>query len=674
MKSIAGVIAIVVLALTAASPAQAETLSGTVSGQKGGVTEPLEKVIVSVFDPSPGTEVGSTSTGAGGDYSIDLPSGIFDVRFDPDPESPFDSTMIHEVDTSKPRTLNVVLVPGSSTVKLTGRLLTASGAPVPETKVFLSGAGASTTAADGSYSFSVLTGTRELSASGNGETVGLPRNWHVELGAIEIDSDQVRDIVLPSTSTLTIEALGDEDAPIPGASVKLPSFQGATDMKALGLAEVSASGLGTTDAQGRASSILFTGGVPNSEGSIRPPASSGYGEVEFKIPAIDQDVTVVVRFQDAEEKEEEKDTEPPILKVIAEPNGQNGWFVAPPALVVARATDPAIATLTCEANGEGIEIEPTASPGALEMEFALEEGRHKVTCGANDASGNSAQETIAVLIDATPPSPPVLSADREPDYAGAGGWYRDEVTVSFSGAGDPDLADETPGSGVDLGSVPSPVTFSTSGAHEASGAVMDVAGNVSSETALTVNVDATRPSSAYSCPASVALGAAASATWEDGDAESGLQGPATGSEPLDTSSVGTRESAHVATDQVGHTTTSTCQYEVVYAFAIEGNTKQPPAFNKRGNKKQLSIKFSLGGNQGLDVFREGFPAVQPIDCKDGQPTGSSSPATAVKLLTYNAKKDFYEYLWNLSPLGKKGCVALQLGFDDGTTPEIWLTL
>ena len=671
---IAGVIVVAVLALAAASPAQAETLSGTVSGQKAGETEPLAKVTVSVFDPSTGTEVGSTSTDVGGDYSIVLPSGVFDVRFDPGSESPFDATTVHEVDTTKPRTLNVVLVPGSTTVKLTGRLLTASGAPVPETKVFLSGAGASNTAADGSYSFSVLAGTRELSASGNGETVGLPRSWHVELGAIEIDSDQVRDIVLPPTSTLTVEALGDEDAPIPGSSVKLPNFEGATDMKALGLTEVSATGIGTTDAQGRASSILFTGGVPNGQGSIRPPASSGYGEADFKIPTIDQDVTVVVRFQDAEEKEEEKDTEAPVLKVTAQPDGQNGWFVSSPALVVAHAADPAIATLTCEANGEGIELEPTSSPGALELEFALEEGRHKVTCLAYDASGNTSQETIAVLIDATSPLAPVPSADREPDYAGAGGWYSDEVTVSFTAAGDPDLADETPGSGVDPASVPTPVTFSTSGAHEASGAVTDVAGNVSDEAALTVNVDATPPSSTYSCPASVALGAVASATWEDGDAESGLQGASTGSQKLDTSTVGAHVSTHTASDRVGHSTVSSCQYEVVYAFAIDGNTKLPPGFNKRGNKKQLSIKFSLGGDQGLDVFRPGFPAVQPIDCKDGQPTGSPFPATAAKPLSYNAKKDRYEYLWDLSPLGKKGCVALQLGFDDGTTPEIWLTL
>ena len=50
-----------------------------------------------------------------------------------------------------------------------------------------------------------------------------------------------------------------------------------------------------------------------------------------------------------------------------------------------------------------------------------------------------------VVVDQTPPNPPTASADRAPDYAGGGGWYKDTVTVSFADNGDPLLARRQPG-------------------------------------------------------------------------------------------------------------------------------------------------------------------------------------------------------------------------------------
>ena len=54
-----------------------------------------------------------------------------------------------------------------------------------------------------------------------------------------------------------------------------------------------------------------------------------------------------------------------------------------------------------------------------------------------------------IKVDKTAPNPPTATADRAPDYAGGGGWYKDTVTVSFTSNGDPLLSDGSAGSGVD---------------------------------------------------------------------------------------------------------------------------------------------------------------------------------------------------------------------------------
>ena len=96
----------------------------------------------------------------------------------------------------------------------------------------------------------------------------------------------------------------------------------------------------------------------------------------------------------------------------------------------------------------------------------------------------------AVVVDKSAPNTPSVSADRAPDYAGGGGWYKDSVNVSFSSNGDPLLSDGSPGSGVNPTSIPAPQTLNTDGAHLLSGTVADNAGNVSAPASLSVQVDA----------------------------------------------------------------------------------------------------------------------------------------------------------------------------------------
>jgi len=163
-------------------------------------------------------------------------------------------------------------------------------------------------------------------------------------------------------------------------------------------------------------------------------------------------------------------------------------------------------------------------------------------------------ESLDLLkVDKTKPNAPSAAADRSPDYAGGGGWYKNTVTVSFTSNGDPNLADGSAGSGV--ASVSAQQTFNTSGSHTASGTATDNAGNFSLATTLNVQVDATKPSVNITCPSSVVLGSSANASRTASDAHSGLATAASGTVALNTSSVGSKTaSAPTATDNVCLTT------------------------------------------------------------------------------------------------------------------------
>ena len=175
------------------------------------------------------------------------------------------------------------------------------------------------------------------------------------------------------------------------------------------------------------------------------------------------------------------------------------------------------------------------------------------------AAGAWSAELGGVVVDRTDPAPPAITPDRAPD---GGGWYRDTVTLSFAGAGDPALLDGSAGSGVDPATVPAASTFATTGSHTVSGIVRDRAGNASRSATATVQVDAAAPQASLACPAPVRVGEAASATWSASDAGSGLAGPATGSLPLDTTRAGTFTARYEAADVAGHRTPATCRYVV----------------------------------------------------------------------------------------------------------------
>ena len=80
----------------------------------------------------------------------------------------------------------------------------------------------------------------------------------------------------------------------------------------------------------------------------------------------------------------------------------------------------------------------------------------------------------------------------------------------------------------------------------------------------------------------------------------------------------------------------------------------------------MAVKFRLGGAQGLDVFDEGFPKVQPVDCATRQPTGDAVPLSSREWVFQELADGVYHYKWKSSLDWRNVCRRLILGFDDGS--------
>jgi hypothetical protein len=80
----------------------------------------------------------------------------------------------------------------------------------------------------------------------------------------------------------------------------------------------------------------------------------------------------------------------------------------------------------------------------------------------------------------------------------------------------------------------------------------------------------------------------------------------------------------------------------------------------------VPVRFSLGGDRGLNIFRAGYPKVVPMSCQAGVPVDDvESTVTANSSgLLYAAGSGEYTYVWKAPK--KVGCYRLELAFTDGT--------
>lgn len=83
----------------------------------------------------------------------------------------------------------------------------------------------------------------------------------------------------------------------------------------------------------------------------------------------------------------------------------------------------------------------------------------------------------------------------------------------------------------------------------------------------------------------------------------------------------------------------------------------------------IPVRFSLGGDQGLDIFEAGYPRSQTIECSSqAEVDGIEQTVEAGgSSLSYVAGSDTYTYVWKTDKSWADTCRQLVVKFDDGTT-------
>ncbi len=94
-----------------------------------------------------------------------------------------------------------------------------------------------------------------------------------------------------------------------------------------------------------------------------------------------------------------------------------------------------------------------------------------------------------------------------------------------------------------------------------------------------------------------------------------------------------------------------------------------PALNVAKAGSAIPIKFSLGGDQGLDIFAAGYPKSVQVACDTLAPQDAieETVTTGSSGLTYDPTTDTYIYVWKTNKAWANSCRQFVFVLDDGTT-------
>ncbi len=96
--------------------------------------------------------------------------------------------------------------------------------------------------------------------------------------------------------------------------------------------------------------------------------------------------------------------------------------------------------------------------------------------------------------------------------------------------------------------------------------------------------------------------------------------------------------------------------------------KVAPAITPAKAGQTIPMKFSLGGNRGLDIFASG-PTVSPATCPDASNPGTITDGPATGKLHYDPTAGQYIYTWQTDKSWAGSCARLSFTLVDGTSHE-----
>jgi uncharacterized repeat protein (TIGR01451 family) len=139
---------------------------------------------------------------------------------------------------------------------------------------------------------------------------------------------------------------------------------------------------------------------------------------------------------------------------------------------------------------------------------------------------------------------------------------------------------------------------------------------------------------------------------------------------VDTNTVGFYALTYSVSDPSGHSDTKVRTVEVLpYNFTgFFAPIDNPPAFNEMKAGQAAPVKFSLGGNQGLNIFAAGSPSSVQISCNSSDPIlpVEQTETAGNSSLTYDSASAQYKYTWKTESSWKNTCRQLTVTLRDAT--------
>ncbi|RIK40929.1 MAG: hypothetical protein DCC55_13485 [Chloroflexi bacterium] len=342
------------------------------------------------------------------------------------------------------------------------------------------------------------------------------------------------------------------------------------------------------------------------------------------------------------------DPSPPLISYVlnpASPDGSNGWYRSAVSLVwtVDELDSPSSLSKT----------------GCDNQNIITDQAEMIHECAASSAGGSAGPVSISIKRDGTPPT---ISGSASPD-PNINGWNNNDVTVSFS------CGDNLSGVAI---CGPNQILSSEGAGQAVAGTATDEAGNTASSMITNINIDKTPPSVDI-------IGVTNGAAYILGSV------PVVSCATQDTlSGVATNASLSVSGGPVGPVT-ATCSgavdnagnpggsvsavYNVIYAWA---GFFQPvdnlPTLNMTKAGSAIPVKFSLGGNWGLNIFWQSFPVSRPINCDGSMPSTQIEETVTAgnSSLNYDASTNQYIYVWKTDKGWAGACRQLVVKLVDGT--------
>lgn len=142
---------------------------------------------------------------------------------------------------------------------------------------------------------------------------------------------------------------------------------------------------------------------------------------------------------------------------------------------------------------------------------------------------------------------------------------------------------------------------------------------------------------------------------------------------VNTNVVGIYTLTYTVSDPSGHSDTKVRTVEVSpYNFTgFFAPIDNLPLVNEMKAGQAAPVKFSLGGNQGLNIFAAGSPSSVQISCVSSDPIApvEETETAGSSSLSYDAASDRYKYTWKTESSWKNTCRLLTVTLRDGTVHQ-----